>query len=80
MLCLIVYSEACLKKPLNKRHKIVCFIKTDFRIMQVKSIAECYFRSAFSTHLSKRPLLCISLSGHYRQILLHSPTIGNRIK
>ena len=37
-----------------------------------------YFRSAFSTHLSKRPLLCISLSGHFRQVLLHCPTIGNK--
>ena len=38
---LIVYSKTCLKRPLNKRQKIVCFIKTDYRIMQVESIAEC---------------------------------------
>ena len=38
---LIVYSKTCLKRPLNNRQKIVCFIKTDFCIMQVKSIAEC---------------------------------------
>ena len=38
---LIVYSKTCLKRPLNIRQKNVCFIKTDYRIMQVKSIAEC---------------------------------------
>ena len=36
---LIVYSKTCLKRPLKKNTKIVCFFKTDYRIMQVKSIA-----------------------------------------
>ena len=27
---LIVYSKTCLKRPLNKRQKIVCIIKTDY--------------------------------------------------
>ena len=54
--------------------------------MQVKSIAECpgsilqYFGPAFSARLSKQPLLCISLSDRFRQVLLHCPTIGNKIK
>ena len=59
-LCLIVYSKACLKRPLNKRHKVVCFIKTDFRIMQVKSIAECSngaFCNTFDLHLA---LICLN--------------------
>ena len=38
---LIVHSKTCLKRPLRKKTKIVCFFKTDYRIMQVKSIAEC---------------------------------------
>ena len=62
--------------------------------MQVKSIAECsqgafcntlgsilqYFGPAFSARLSKQPLLCISLSDRFRQVLLHCPTLGNKIK
>ena len=55
--------------------------------MQVKSIAECSqgafcntFRPSFSARLSNRSLLCISLSGCFRQVLLYSPTVGNKIK
>ena len=33
----IVYSKTRLKRPLKKRIKIVCFFKTVYRIMQVKS-------------------------------------------
>ena len=45
--------------------------------MQVKSIAECsksilqYFRPSLSYHLSIRPLFCLFLSGHLRQVLLY---------
>ena len=34
------YSKTCVKRPLSKRQKMV--FKTDYRIMQVKVIAECY--------------------------------------
>ena len=61
---LIVYSKTCLKRPLSKRQKIVCFIfkiiKTDYRIMQVKSIAECSkgaFCNTFDLHLA---LICLN--------------------
>ena len=56
----IVHSKTCLKRPLNKRQKIVCFIKTDYRIMQVKSIAECSqeaFCNTFELHLA---LICLN--------------------
>ena len=33
------YSKTCLKRPLMKKTKMV--FKTDYRLMQVKSIAEC---------------------------------------
>ena len=35
-----MYSKACLKRPLKKKTKI-WFFKTDYRLMQVKSITEC---------------------------------------
>ena len=64
---LIVYSKICLKRPLNKIQKNVCFIKTDYRIMQVKSIAECSqgaFCNTFDLHLtliSLNNLCCVYL-------------------
>ena len=57
---LIVYSKTCLKRPLKKKKKF--FFKTDYHIMQVKSILQ-YFRPSFNL-----------------QVLLYSPTIGNKIK
>ena len=33
------YSKTCLKRPLKRRAKFV--FKTDYHLMQVKSIAEC---------------------------------------
>ena len=33
------YSKTCVKLPLSKRSKLV--FKTNYRLMQVKSIAEC---------------------------------------
>ena len=70
------YSKTCLKRPLKKNTKLVC--KTDYHLMQVKSIAECskgsilqYFRSSLSYHLSLRYLFCLFLSGRLRQVLLY---------
>ena len=34
-----IYSKTCVKRPLSKRPKMV--FKTNYRLMQVKSIAEC---------------------------------------
>ena len=51
--------------------------KTDYCLMQVKSIAECskgsilqYFPPSLSYHLPLRPLFCLFLSGRLRKVLL----------
>ena len=51
---------------------------TDYRLMQVKCIAECskgsilqYFRPSLSYYLSLRFLFCLYLSGRVRQVLLY---------
>ena len=51
--------------------------KTEYRLIQVKSIAECskgsilqYFRSSLSYQLSLRPLFCLFLCGRFTQVLL----------
>ena len=69
------YSKTCLKQPLSKSPKIG--FKTDYRIMQFKSIAECskesilqYFRPALSYHMALRPFF-LFLSGRFRQVLLY---------
>ena len=43
---------------------------TDYRLMQVKSIAECSknFRLSLSYHLSFRPLFCLFLIGRLRLV------------
>ena len=53
--------------------------KTDYRLMQVKSIAECskgsilqYFQPSLSRQLSLRPLICLFLSGRFKQVLLYT--------
>ena len=68
----LVYSKTCLKRPLKRRPKLV--FKTDYRLMQVKSIAECskgsilkYFLPSLSYHLPLRPLFCVFLSDPLRQ-------------
>ena len=60
----------------KRRPKLV--FKTDYRLMQVKSIAECskwsilqYFRPSLSYHLPLRALFCLFLSGRLRQVLLY---------
>ena len=66
----------CVKRPLTKRSKIV--FKTDYCLIQVKSIAECskesilqYFRLSLSYQLSLRSLFCLLLIGHSTQVLLY---------
>ena len=55
--------------------------------MQVKSIAECskgsilqYFQPSLSYHLSLRPLLCLFMSGHLRQVLLYCLSPSQTLK
>ena len=70
------YSKTCVKRPLSKDRKLI--FKTNYRVMQVKSIADCskgsilqYFRPALSYHLSLRSLICLFLSGRLTQVLLY---------
>ena len=60
--CAVPYSKICVKRSLSKRQKMV--FKTDYRFMQIKSIAECskgsilqYFRPSLIYHLPLRPLI-----------------------
>ena len=71
----LYYSQTCLKWPLIRKTKIG--FKTEYRLMQVESIAECskgsilqYFLPSLSYHLSFRSLFCLFLSGWLRQVLL----------
>ena len=41
------YPKTCLKRPLKKTKKLA--FKTDYRLMQVKSIAECSKRAFCNT-------------------------------
>ena len=60
--------------------------KTDYRLMHVKSIAECssrsilqYLRPSLSYHLPLGPLNCPHLRGPLRQVLLYTfprPGVG----
>ena len=73
----LFYSKSLNTSHLKADQKFV--FKTDYRLMQVKSIAECssilqYFRPLLSYHLSLRPLFCLFLSGRFTQILLYSKT------
>ena len=43
----VKYSKTCLKRPLKKNTKM--FYKTDYHLMQVKSIAECSKRAFCNT-------------------------------
>ena len=59
---------------------------TDYRLMQVKSIAECskgsilqYFRPSLSYQLSLRHLFCLFLSGRFKQ-REHSAILSTIIK
>ena len=70
------YSKTSVKRPLKKDRKLV--FKTKYRLMQVRSIAECfkgsilqYFRPSLIYHLSLRSLFCLLLSGRFTQFLLY---------
>ena len=59
-----------------KDHKL--FFKTNYRLMQVKSIAECskgsilqYFPASLSYQLLLRSLFCLFLSDRFTQVLLY---------
>ena len=54
------HSKTCLKRPLSKRVQLV--FKTNYRLMQVKSIA-AFFRPSLSYHMPLRSLFCLFLSG-----------------
>ena len=75
-------SSACTVKSVlsghSKRRPNMVF-KADYRLMQVKSIAECskgsilqYFRPSLSYHSLLISLFCLFLSGNLRQVLLYS--------
>ena len=68
----------------KRRPKLV--FKTNYRLMQVKSIAECskgsilhYFQPSLSYHLSLRSLFCLYMSGRLRQVLLYVAIICNHV-
>ena len=73
--CFKIQSNLCKTANLSKRPKIV--FKTNYRLVRVKSIAECskgsilqYFQPSLSYQLSSRFLFCLFLSGRFTQILL----------
>ena len=75
------YSKTCLKGPLKKNTQNWFSIE-NYRLMQVKSIAECskgsilqYFWPSLSYHFPLRPLFCLFLSGRLRQVLLYMKEI-----
>ena len=77
MIQLNVYSKTCVKLLLSKRPKMV--FKTNYRIMHVKSIAECskgnilqYYRPSLNYQLSLRYLFCLFLRGRFTQALLNA--------
>ena len=59
-----------------KERKLV--FKTNYRLMHVKSIAECsksilqYFRPSFSYNFPLRSLFCLFLSARFIQVLMYS--------
>ena len=70
-----VYSKTCVKRLLSKRPKMN--FKTKYRLMQVKSIAECskgsilqYLRPSLTYHLSLRSLF-VYFSGRFTQVSLY---------
>ena len=73
---IIIYSKACVKRPLSKRYKIGFQMQLSLnagqkycRMLQ-ESILQ-YFRPSLSYHLSLRPLFCPFLSGCFTQVLLY---------
>ena len=71
------HNKTCLRRPLRKNTKN-WFFKTHYRLMQVKSIAECsdgsilqYFWPSLSYHFPLIPLFRLFLSDRLRQVLLY---------
>ena len=68
-------------KPVQNGHSQIdrkLVFKTNYRLMQVKGIAECskgsilqYFWPSLNCHLALRSLFCLFLSGHFTQHLLY---------
>ena len=71
--CFFQYSKACVKQSLSKRPKIG--FKTNYRLMQVKSIAECEHSAILSTFIKllfvKKILVLSILSDRFTQALLY---------
>ena len=77
---LIVYSKTCLKRPLTYQDRLshnagqkYCRMLPFCNTFDLYLVLICLSLTTFVN-------LCISLSGRFRQVLLHSPTIGNKIK
>ena len=71
-----MYSKTCLKQPPQKGPKISFQDRLSLNAGQ--KFAECsngsilqYFQPSLSYHLSIRPLICLFLSGRFRQVLLY---------
>ena len=52
-----IYSKTCLKRPLVKKTKY--FFKSDYGLMQVKSIAECSKRAFCNTFDLHNANICL---------------------
>ena len=73
---LFYYRKPCLKRSLKKTPKLVS--NTNYRLIQVKSIAECsprsilqYFRPSLSYHLFLRPLFYPFIKWPLKTVLLY---------
>ena len=81
---IITYTPKYTVKPVlsghSKRRPNIVF-NTEYRFMQIKSIAECngsilqYFRPSLRYHLSLRSLFCLFLIGCLRQVLLYGLSV-----
>ena len=69
-----LYSKTCLKRPPKIGFQELNAGEKYCRLLQ-RSILQ-FFQPSLSYHLSSRPLFCLFMSGHFRQILLYqSPLI-----
>ena len=72
-----IQQNLCKAAALKKDQKLV--FKNNYRLMQVRSIAECskwsilqYFQPSLSYQLLLRSLFCLFLSGRFTQVLLYN--------
>ena len=72
------YSKTCLKQPLSKRPKMGFQDQLLLNAGQ-KYCRMQYFRPALSYHMPLRPLFCLFLSGHLRQVLLYITTTYSQL-